>query len=319
MNAFVGVDIAKTKFDVALLRQGKYRSKVFPDSAEGHQQFLAWLRTHGAEAAPVCMEATGSYFEPLACFLADHQVRVSVVNPAAVAAFAHAELSRTKTDRTDARLIARFAASQQPPAWSPPTRHIRQLRDLMRRIEDLQQIERQEQNRLDVATDTTRASIQSVLDTVQREIKTLRQLIRDHIDRHPDLQDKARLLDSIPGIGEATVAWLLAEIRFENFSGAAALAAFTGLSVRLRRSGSSLNAKPRLSKTGSSRLRRILYFPAMSACTHNPLVRAFYQRLLANGKTKKQALCAAMRKLLHIAYGVIKSGKPFNPNIALAA
>jgi len=132
----VGVDIAKAKFDVALLRAGKYRSKVFANNASGHHAFLEWLQRHEAEKALICMEATGQYFEPLACMLADRGLTVAVVNPARVAAFAQAELARSKTDHTDARLIARFALAQRPQPWQPPAPEIRLLRDLVRRLED---------------------------------------------------------------------------------------------------------------------------------------------------------------------------------------
>lgn len=317
MSLTVGIDIAKAKFDVALLRAGKYKTKVFANTSAGHAAFMAWLTAHDARPALLCMEATGSYFEPLALLLNDRGVRVAVVNPAAIAAFAQAELSRGKTDQTDAKLIARFAHSQQPQAWRPPTPEVRTLRERVRRLEDLQALAPQARNRLDVAGDAVRPSIQAILNTVTVQIKQLTREIENHIDQHPTLKDQAKLLASIPGIGPATLALLLAEVRFEAFGGAKSLAAFAGLNPKLRVSGSSVRGRSALSKTGASRLRRALYFPAIVACQHNPLVRAFYQRLLANGKTQQQAVCAAMRKLLHLAYGVLKSKQLFNPNHSL--
>ena len=314
--ATVGVDVSKMKFDAALLQDGKYRTKVFRNTAEGHRELVQWLRTHHATDALVCMEATGSYYEALAYAVAEQGIAVAVVNPAAVEAFGRAELSRSKTDRGDARLLARFAAAQRPSPWVPPPAEVRELRTLVRRLEDLQQLEQQELNRLETtAPGTTAASIQNVLQVVRAQIKAIKAAIAEHIDRHPDLRDKAKLLDSIPGIGAATIAMLLAELRFELFPCAKAISTYVGLSVREHTSGSSVRARARISKTGSSRVRRALYFPALVACAHNPVIRAFYQRLLARGKTKMQALCASMRKLLHIAYGVIKSAKPFDPSL----
>lgn len=313
--ATVGVDVSKVKFDAALLRDGKYRTKMFRNTAQGHREFVQWLQGHNAMDARVCMEATGSYYEALACAVSEQGIAVAVVNPAAVEAFGRAELLRSKTDRGDARLLARFAAAQHPSPWVPVPAEIRELRALVRRLEDLQQLERQELNRLETAPGTTAASIQNVLQVVRTQIKAIKAAIAQHIDQHPHLRDKAKLLDSIPGIGPATIAMLLAELRFELFPCAKALSTYVGLSVREHSSGSSVRARARISKTGSTRVRRALYFPALVACTHNPVVSAFFQRLISHGKTKMQALCASMRKLLHIAYGVLKSAKPFDPSL----
>jgi len=318
-SAWLGVDVSKAKFDVALLRQGKYKSRVFANDAAGFAQLLQWLDGHDARAVAVCMEATGSYFEALASFLSDQGLRVSVVNPLVVAAFAKTELSRGKTDAGDAKLIARYASERHPGPWQPPTREVRTLRDLVRRLEALHDLRTQESNRLGVAGEAVRASIQAVLDTLNAQIEAVRRQIQDHIDRHPDLRDRARLLDSIPGIGPATIATLLAEIDFDAFTSARAAAAFCGLTPRPMESGTSLKRPTRLSKIGSARLRRALYMPAMVACTHNPVIKAFYLRLQSNGCTPKQAVCAAMRKLVHLAFGVLKSGKPFDQSLHLAS
>lgn len=313
----VGIDIAKEKFDAAvLIGTGKYRSKVFANDSGGFAALLSWAARHAKGPLRVCMEATASYHEPLALFLADQGVAVSVVNPARLHAFAQSELSRTKTDDTDAKRIARFCALFTPPLWTPPAAEVRTLRELMRRLEALLDLHQQEANRLALASATTQDSIRAVLLTLSTEITRIKAAIRQHIDQHPGLKQRAALLDSIPGFGDTTIGWLLAEIDFAAFDDTKALSAFCGLAPRLCSSGSSVAKKARLAKTGAARLRRILYFPAITACQHNPLIRRFYQRLLANGKTKMQALCAAMRKLLALAYGVLKSGQPFNPNFA---
>jgi transposase len=145
-------------------------------------------------------------------------------------------------------------------------------------------------------------------------------LIRDHIDQNPSLSQQRDLLISIPGIGEATAAKLLAEIvDINRYRSARQVAAFAGLVAKHRESGSSVRGKPRLCKVGTARLRKALYFPAIVATHHNPIIRAVSQRLKERGKCPMLIIGAAMRKLIHIAYGVLKSGKPFDPDYGKTA
>lgn len=312
----IGIDIAKSKFDAAALRNGKYKTKVFRNTPEGFREFVAWLEAF--PAPHVFLEATGRYGEALALFLLDHGLAVSVINPAQIHAFGQAELSRIKTDKGDAKLIARFCQSQQPPLWQSPTLAVRQLQALVRRLENLVEMRQMERNRLEGADAPVRASIETLLATFEAEIAATRQRIREHIDQDPDLKSRHDLLDSIPGLGEATIAVLLATLgdvtRFDN---ARCVAAFAGLSPAERQSGK-WKGHTRLSKTGDALLRKALYFPALVAWRHNPLIRAFCERLKAQGKNGKLIVCAAMRKLLVLAYGVLKSGQPFDPNYVLA-
>ena len=317
VDAVVGIDVAKAKFDCAWLCQGKFKTRVFANTPQGFEELRTWLSALGGHPL-LCMEATGSYHEALATHLADTGYRVAVVNPLRIKRFAEAELVRAKTDRLDARLIARFAAAHRPALWLPPAPEVRVLRDLVRRLEALLDLKGQETNRLGVASAPVRPSIETVLGVLDAEITAIRAKIRDHLDQHPGLRHQKQLLDTIPGLGETTIALLLAEVNFQAFDQAREVAAFTGLVPRRQESGT-LRGRTRLSKVGSSRLRRALYMPAIVAIRHNPLIRGQYQRLLANGKSKMAAIGAAMRKLVHIAFGVLKSGKPFDPNIALGA
>lgn len=312
----VGVDIAKAKFDAAVLIDGKYKTKVFPNTPEGFAQFRAWLAPW---ATPhVCLEATGRYGEALATTLADAGVRVSVVNPAQIHAFGKAELSRTKTDQGDAKRIARFCGLHRPPPWLPAPPALRELHALVRRLDDLQAMRQMEVNRQDGAAPEVADSIATVLTTLDTEIADLRERIRRQIDQDPDLRQRRDLLDSIPGIGEATIAVLLAVLGdVARFESARSVAAFAGLSPAERQSGR-WKGQTRLSKTGEPWLRKALYMPALVAWRHNPLIRPFCERLKAQGKNGKLVVCAAMRKLLVLAYGVLKSGRPFDPEFAVA-
>lgn len=317
MTAIVGIDIAKKKFDIALFFNNKFKSKVFDNTPVGFAQLLDWLAQQGVTQACFAMEATGVYFEALATSLAAAAQTVFVINPAQVKHYAQSQLTRGKTDKSDARIIAQFVASHrdQLTPWQalPPERRI--LRDLFRRLEALKDLLHQEANRLESAQQAeVVASIQAVIETLNTQIESVKALIRKHIDDHPDLRKQRDLLESIPGVGGNTCALLLAELPFDNFSCAKAAAAFAGLSPAPYESGSSVRGKSRLSKVGSPSLRKGLYFPAVTASRYNPLLRLFYLRLLANGKTKMAALGAVMRKLVHLAFAILKSGKPFDPD-----
>ena len=223
----------------------------------------------------------------------------------------------SKTDKADAQLIARFCEMHQPPLWNPPAPEIRELQALVRRLETLEEMRLMEENRLasGVSCEAVRADLEEHVADLQTRIDKTRRQIQDHIDQHPGLKDKATLLESIPGIGEATAALLLAELgELTQFSSACQVAAFAGLVPRIRESGSSVRSRARLSKVGSSRLRKSLYFPAITALRFNPLIKALGLRLSAAGKSKMLIIGAAMRKLLHLAYGVLKSGRPFDPD-----
>src|SRR5512143_3367224 len=202
----IGIDIAKAKFDTAALVAGKYKTKVFPNTPAGFEAFRLWLRPFAP--VHVCLEATGRYGEALATFLVAPAILVSVVNPAQIHAFGQAELSRTKTDKTDAKLIARFCQRQQPPAWQPLPPAVRQLQALVRRLDDLTAMRQMEHNRQAGADTTVQASLTRVLALLDAEIKQTRAAIHDHFDQHPGLRAQRELLDSIPGLGETTSAAL---------------------------------------------------------------------------------------------------------------
>jgi transposase len=323
MTNIVGVDVAKATFDVAvgLAKPGKFQTRAkVANQDEGFQALMAWLDKHAPEAA-VCMEATGIYHEALAIFLVQQGKTVYVANPAQVKYFGKSQLTRTKTDRTDAKLIAQFATSQQAGAkpmvpWTPPTPAQRTLRALVERLDDLKGMERMEANRLDVANDAVRGSVEASLKQLRKQIKALEQRIDTHIDKDPGLRHDAALMTSIPGIAKTTSASLLATLGdLRRFDAPGKLVAFAGLNPALRESGT-LKGQVRISKTGASSLRAKLYMPAVSAKNHNPIIHAFCERLLARGKLPIVTVCAAMRKLLHLVWGVIHTDTPFDINHA---
>jgi transposase len=318
---YLGIDVAKDKLDCALLSpQGKQRIKTVANTQAGFAALRAWLHKQGAAHVHVCMEATGTYWEAVAEFLADEPtLRVSVINPAQIKAFANSHLVRSKTDRVDAALIARFCAERRPEPWQAPSASERTLRALVLRLDALQTMHTQELNRLEVARDAVRDGIQAHLHWLDEQIAQLARQIRAHIDNDPDLRAKQRLLDSIPGLGERTIAVLLAyRTDPTHFTSARHAVAFAGLDPRRFESGSSVRAKTRMSKIGHSFLRKTLYMPAVVALYHTHWGKHFRTRLAASGKPKMVIIGAMMRKLIHVAYGVLKSGKPFDPTLHMA-
>lgn len=311
----LGIDVAKKKLDVCLMFDGKVLMKKIDNNTKGFKLLQGWLASLHQEKVHACLEATGAYGEPVAEFLHSRGHRVSVVNPFRVKGFAESDLKRNKTDTADARTIAEFCFTKDPEDWHPLPPEIKQLQALTRRIEALERMLVVETNRMEVAPETVRPSIKRMIDNLKEEIENVRHLIKDHIDNNPDLKQQNDLLQTIPGIGEKTARLLLGEIEFRQFDSARALAAYAGVTPRKFQSGTSLN-RTRLSKLGNGRIRKALYFPAIAAVKYNQVVKLFARRLSQNGKTPMQVIGAAMRKLLHIAFGVIKNNRPFDPNPA---
>ncbi len=323
IESTLGIDIAKLKFNVCLINHsGKLKHKVFANTAAGFAQLCAWLAKHGVERVHACMEATGTYGEALALFLHQAAHTVSVVNPAAIKAFAGSRLSRTKTDRVDAELIARFCLAQAPPAWMPLPAQVQELQALVRRLDALIEIRVAEQNRLEagITVEAVKASVKDLIDHLATQIKDTELLIRQHIKDHPRLKEQSALLDSIPGIAQTTAAAILAEITdITQYKSARQVAAYAGLVPRERLSGSSVRGRTRLSKIGNARLRKALYFPAITALRCSPFFQSWAKGLQERGKCKMSVIGATMRKLIHLAYGVLKTGKPFDPEWAKSA
>jgi transposase len=318
-NISVGVDISKAKFDAAILfSDNKVKTKKFENKHVGFVEMLAWLKKHGVLEAHICMEATGVYGEALAIYLSEAGYRVSVVNPAQIKGFAQCELLRTKTDKVDSQLIARFCQTMHPSPWQPKPPHIQELQAWVRRLESLQDLYQQEANRLEVASLCVQSSIKTLLKRLKKETGKVKAKIKEHIEQHPDLRDKKQLLETIPGIGEATISQVLAFMsNIQDFKNAKQLAAFVGLNPKHRQSGSSVQGRSRLSKIGDSRLRKAFYMPAVVAKRHNTIIKAFCARLESAGKPTMVIIGAVMRKLIHMIYGVLKSGKAFSASCAV--
>jgi transposase len=321
MHALVGIDVGKETLAVVLLRGNDTLRATIDNTPEGHTRLVAWLAKHhrrvAVEAVHTCLEATGTYGDEVALTLHRAGYVVSVVNPARIKAFGESRLSRNKTDEVDAWLIAEFCRTQSPPAWSPPAPEVLTLRRLARHLDDLKAMRQQEVNRLAAGQPdaTIRQRLEDHIAFLDAQIAAVWQDIHHQIDHHPDLQRQRDLLDSIPGIGDLSACLLLAELPdLSRFDRAEQLAAYAGVTPRQHTSGKSVRGHTRMARQGNPTLRSRIYFPALSAKTHNPLIRPLAQRLKREGHCPLSIIVAAMRKLLHQIFGILKSGQPFDPH-----
>ena len=317
--AVVGIDVSQKTLDVTLLKEkgGKQRQR-FANTTAGIKGLRSWLEQQTSGVVHVCMESTSVYWEDVAEALYEAGQQVSVVNPVRIKGYAMSQLRRSKTDPLDGDVIADFCDTQKPDLWQPPTAEQKKLRALVRHMEALKKSRTQQQNRLATCRDDeVRASLEMVLATLQKEIERLEKRIRDFIDQHPDLKQKKELLASIKGFGEQTAIHILAEMYdLSTYKNAKAAAADAGVTAAHYRSGSSVRKRSRMSRMGKATIRAALYYPAISAMQHNPVVKELAQRLDAKGKKKSVIRVAAMRKLMHLAFGVLKTQMPFDPAYA---
>lgn len=270
------------------------------------------------------LEATGPYHEQAATWLFDSGMMVSVVNPANVHNFGKALAVRSKTDALDSLVLARYGAAVKPGKWQAAPMHVRELRALLGRLEALtkdraRELNRQEKLQAGAAPTLVESSIEKSLEFYAAEIERLEKAIQDHIDRHPDLKEDSKLLESIPGVGIKVSRTMLAVMHSHQFKSAESLAAYLGLVPVQRQSGSSLHGRSRLSKAGNAGVRAMLYMAGVVAAQHNPHIKALYQRLLAAGKAKMSAIGACMRKLVHLCFGVIKTREPYRFDFPVTA
>ena len=318
---YLGIDIAKKSLAVSLLPQAEYGQ--FDNQPKGHKQLLKWLkkRVPTLSEVHVVMEATNIYWEEVADYLHQQGLVVSVVNPAAIKGFAVSQLQRNKTDKVDSRIIALFGQQSQPRPWQPPLPHQRKLRALVRHKQALLKSQTQQLNRLDSTHDPdVKGSLQALLAALDQQLAQLQQKIEALVDDHPDLREQFQLITSIKGVGANTAYLILAEFYdLADYSSAKAVAADAGVTPAKYQSGTSVRRKARMSHLGKSAVRGGLFWPAQTAIRWNPLVADLAERLRERGKPFGVILVAAMRKLLHLIYGVVKNKTPFDPNFGAAS
>lgn len=321
----LGIDVGKDRLELALLEADeRCHTKSVRNDASGHAALLRWLgrftdASSGRTAVHACLEASGGYEDEAAVALHAAGLTVSVVNPRRITGYAASQLRRSKTDAADAQLLARFCQRERPESWEPPSEEARELRRLTRALDALKQDRdrtRNRHSRHSRSSGAAREALSAILAAYAEQVAALERAIDEHLEAHPELARQRDLLVSIPGIGSQTAAIVMAELGDAGaFTSARSVAAFAGLVPRHHVSGTSVRRQPRLSKVGNARLRRALYFPALSAMRPGGAVHVFAERLLARGKAKMSVVGASMRKLLHICYGVLVSGRPFDASL----
>lgn len=319
----VGIDISKVKVDCCWLREpdkNKIKTKVFKNTLDDHNALANWLLTQTDSPAceiQIVMEATSIYHESLAYHLHQLGFKVCVVNPARPKEFAKSLGNTHKTDAKDSFILALYGHRMSPSLWQPESPEARELKALLARLDALETDVQREKNRLEKAEFTCSserilASLSQMIIHLETEKKRLEKEVDDHINRYPQLKKDRELMSSIPGVGPVVSRIILSVIHSRSFNTAGQVAAFLGLIPRIRESGQ-WKGKSRLSKQGSPKVRAKLYMAAVVSVSRNPDISAQYNRLLRNGKSKMQALGAAMRKLVQICFGVIKHQNEYCP------
>lgn len=309
---FFGIDISKEVFDVSLPDGGHVQ---FPNDSEGHQQLCDLLDEH----SHCVMEATGSYHQQLATRIATSCYKVSVVNPLVIKRFAQMRLRLAKTDKADAKTIRQYAEVEHPELWSPPQEFISQSAEINSLVMLLIRQRTALKNKLHSMKHKA-GDFKFIMKSLDRQIKILDQEVarlercmEELIKKHEG-EMFARLC-TIPGIGRKTALFLIVVTNgFRSFESSKQLSAFMGLAPTIRVSGKSIRGKSRISKTGNSIIRNLLFMCSFTACEHNKACSELYERIVTKGKSKKLALIAVANKLLKQSLAIAKSGTDYQEN-----
>lgn len=324
MSFFIGIDVSKEKLDCAsLLNKEQKKARIYgcSNNGKGFKSLVKWAEnTTGLSICELSflIEPTSVYHTKLVAYLFTIDAKVFMANTSRVRKFAEGIGVLSKNDIIDATVLARYGLmSTKLIAWKPLPKEIRDLQSLVNRLNILEKELQREKNRQEVISTChdfhpiEKRSIAKSIRRLEKEIKLFQSYIRTHVNETESIKIDVQLLLSIPGVGEKTAWIVLLILRSKNFQSAPEVASYIGLNPIEKKSGKSEYRKPRLSKSGDSNWRKALYFPAMVAVRNNPDIQVLYDRLLAAGKTKMCALGAAMRKLIHICFGVLKHQKPF--------
>ena len=312
---YTGIDISKAFFDVAIPQEGKHKHYKFSNDEPGFKALVKAL----PEDAHIVMEASGPYYLRLACYLSSQAIAVSVINPLVIRRFCQMRMSRTKTDRKDAAMIAEYGKTEKPELWKVPEQHVITLQQIEAVLSRLMK----ERTALNNQIESFNSS--GMLD------KTLRKMLTKELVHKDDLivqlnkemealsaryyAEMLEDLKSIPGLGRKTaMALIVLSGGFERFDDYRKLSSYIGICPRLFESGTSVKGKARICKMGMSRIRAMLYICAWSAKRCNKACKELYERLVAKGKAKKLALIAVANKLLKQAFAIAKQKTKYNEN-----
>lgn len=312
---YIGVDISKETLDIAIDNQGQYDHHKLPNKLNGFKALLGLL----APTDIVVMEASGPYYMRLACFLNEQNIVVCVINPLVIRRFCQMRMSRAKTDKKDARMIAEYGKLEHPAQWSPEADYIVELRQL-RATSDLldksrTSLLRQQDafTQLPVYCKDAAAALKKAINALEKQIAAIESRMQQLTNQyHGTMYEQ---IQSIPGIGKKTAMLLIVLTGgFTKFSDARQLTSYLGTSPRIYESGTSVKGKARITKMGTSRIRAMLYLCSWSAKKCNQKCKELYDRLVSNGKPKRVALIAVVNKLIKQAFAIATSNTPYDPD-----
>lgn len=303
----VGIDVSKARLEVALLPRGE--SFVVPNSEEGFDELLGRF-SKDPRPTLVVLEASGGFERPLAAALAATGIAVAVVNPRQTRDFARATGKLAKTDRLDAKILAKFAEAVRPEPRALPDAEAEEFSAILARRRQLIQMMTAEKNRLGaIASEAVAKRIRAHIKWLEKELSRTDRDLDETIEKSPTLKENEALLRSVPGVGPVLCRTLLAEVPELGSLSPRELSALVGVAPLNRDSGT-LRGK-RTVWGGRARVREALYMGALIASRFNPAIKEFYERLVASGKPKKVALVACMRKLLTILNAVMRERTPW--------
>jgi len=306
----IGIDVGKDKLDVGL--SGDKRGRDWANDEAGRAELSEWVVAQEVEL--VVVEASGGYEAAIVSELVERGQAVALVNPTRVRAFARAEGILAKTDQIDAGVIARFGATMKPEPQARRDQSRAELNQWVTRRRQLVLMATAEKNRLQTATPAMQAHIAKHLAWLQTEIEAVEQQINQAIAANPEWSETARRSETVPGIGAVCSATLVADLPELGQLNRQQIAALVGLAPFNHDSGKRRGQRRIFG--GRASVRSVLYMATLSAIRHNPVIKSFYERLLAKGKIKKVALTACMRKLLVILNAMIKNGQDWSPTIS---
>lgn len=310
VTKFFGIDVSMGTFDVSTADQKHFQ---FSNDAEGYHKLLKLLD----DQSQCVMEATGAYHQKLATWLCSQGIKVSVINPIVIKRFAQMRLRLAKTDKADANMIRQYAEAEKPEVWSPPQEYITQASEINGLIMLLIRQRTALKNKLH-SVNHKEGKFSMILKTIQKQIRNLDQeinqleasmeeLIKDHEG------EMLTTLCTIPGIGKKTAMFLIVLTdAFQSFENSKQLCAYLGLAPTIKVSGKSVRGQSRISKTGNSVMRNLLFMCSFTACQRNKACRELYTRMVSKGKSKKVALIAVANKLLKQSLAIAKSGATYN-------
>ena len=303
---YFGIDITHLVFDVTDSEENYYQ---FKNSISGFRKFIKLLGLN----SHCVMEATGYYHYQLAYYLLESGIKVFVENPLAVKRFIQMKLSKIKTDKSDSKLICEYGKQVELKLWKGNSKHQTECLQMTRLLAVYTKQSTMLKNKIHgeaVLGNPSKAVVSSLkrsLKQVQKEMKTLEDKLLILVKEvHQDLLTRVK---TIPGIGAKTSLLLVVLTDgFERFTSGSELCSYAGLTPMIRKSGSSVNGRSRISKIGNQKLRNLLFMCSFNACKYNKACQDIYDRIVAKGKSKKLALIAVCNKLLKQAFAIAKLG-----------